>query len=33
MNNHDKIKQAFNGLKAPDDTAEKVIKRFNGAAP
>ena len=33
MNNHDKIKQAFSSLKAPDDMAEKVIKRARGEAP
>ena len=33
MNNHDKIKQAFSGLKAPDDIAEKVIKNAMGETP
>jgi hypothetical protein len=33
MNNHDKIKQAFGSLKAPADTAEKVIKNMRGESP
>lgn len=28
MNNHDKIKQAFSGLKAPDETAEKIMQKY-----
>jgi len=33
MNNHDKVKQAFSGLQAPDDMAEKVMKKARGEMP
>jgi len=33
MDYHDKIKKAFGGVKAPDDTAEKVIKISMGETP